>query len=355
MHADAGSLGAGLRRVALDLYMNGGAPHVAPLPLGRSVNGDAVIDAMVGEQVALSPQGILAAQRRAAGMADRAAITAKADKVAAQAAAVTAHAAAAAAQRSVTAAQAAAGDTSRAVAASDGQASALRQELGTLDAATASTLRIEATTVAQQAGKNLTAATSLQFTPAAPLPAPVPTTTVSLAWAFSELGKTYVWGGTGPDIFDCSGLTQFSWNKAGLSIPRVAIDQYSYTVPVPLSELRPGDLVFFGTAVHHVGMYIGGGLMINAPHTGSVVSISPIWWSDLFGFGRVHPSSTPVPAHIPAGTGAVSGGLGAVPSQATPPPGATPTTENTATTVPASTPTTTASTPTTKSSLTPSP
>nr|MDQ2729436.1 C40 family peptidase [Actinomycetota bacterium] len=280
--------------------------------------------------------------------------TAKADEVAAQAAAGTAHAAAAAAQRSVTVAQAAAGDTSQALAASDGQASALRQELGTLDAATASTLRIEATTVAQQAGQDLTAATSLQFTPAAPLPAPAPTTTVSLAWAFSELGKTYVWGGTGPDIFDCSGLTQFSWNKAGLSIPRVAIDQYSYTVPVPLSGLRPGDLVFFGTDVHHVGMYIGGGLMINAPHTGSVVSISPIWWSDLLSFGRAHSSNTPVPAHTPAGTGAVSGGLGGVPSQATAPPGATPITENPATT-PASTPTTTGPTPTTKSSLTPSP
>ncbi|MGI8751320.1 MAG: C40 family peptidase [Acidimicrobiales bacterium] len=348
LNVDATSLGTALRQAALDLYMNGGAPHVAPLPVGRNVDGDAVMDAMVGEQVALSPQGILAAQRRAAATASRAAIAAKADKVAAQAAAVVAHAAAVAAQRAATAAQDDATRTSQAVDASGRQASALRQELSALDAATAATLGTEATTVAHQAGQSLTSAMSLQFAPAAPLPAPVPTTTVALAWAFSELGKTYVWGGSGPDIFDCSGLTQYSWNKAGMTIPRVAIDQYSYTVPVPLSDLRPGDLVFFGTDVHHVGMYIGDGLMINAPHTGSVVSIAPIWWSDLLGFGRVHTATTPVPAHTPPASGAVTGGLGTVPSQATPPPGAPPITEPPLSTVPASTPTTTRSTPTTK-------
>jgi hypothetical protein len=173
---------------------------------------------------------------------------------------------------------------------------------------------------------------------------------VALAWAFSELGKTYVWGGTGPETFDCSGLTQYSWNEAGVSIPRVAIDQYSYTVPVPLSDLRPGDLVFFGTDVHHVGMYIGGGLMINAPHTGSVVSITSMWWSDLLGFGRVHSDTTPVPAHAPLVPAAVTAGLGAVPSQTTPPPGAPPITEGPPpTTRPAPT-TTTGSSPTTKPS-----
>jgi cell wall-associated NlpC family hydrolase len=351
LNADASSLGVALRRAAVDLYMSGGAPHVATLPVGRNVDGDAVVDAMVGEQVALSPQGILAAQRRAAGAAGQAAVTAKAERAATQAAAGAAQAAAGAAQRDLATAQAAAGRASLAVADSDSQVSTMGQQLGALDAATAATLQTEATTVAQQAGQNLASASSLQFNPAAPLPAPVPTTTVALAWAFSELGKAYVWGGTGPDTFDCSGLTQYSWNAAGVSIPRVAIDQYSYTLPVPLSDLRPGDLVFFGTDVHHVGMYIGAGLMINAPHTGSVVSITPMWWSDLLGFGRVHSATTPVPAHAPVAPAAVSAGLGTVPSQTTPPPGAPPITEGpTPTTSPSTTPTTTRSTPTTKPS-----
>jgi hypothetical protein len=202
--------------------------------------------------------------------------------------------------------------------------------LATLGAATARTLQSESAAVSQQAGQNLAAGTSLQFTPTAPLPAPVATSSVALTWLFSELGKTYVYGATGPTTFDCSGLTQFVWNKAGVSIPRVAIDQDSYAVPVPLSDLRPGDLVFFGADVHHVGMYIGGGLMINAPQTGDVVRVSPIWWSDLVGFGRVHmpgipvPSRAPIPANAPA---EVNSTLGAVPSQTAPPPGSAPVTE----------------------------
>ena len=117
-----------------------------------------------------------------------------------------------------------------------------------------------------------------------------------LKWAFAELGKPYVWGATGPNSFDCSGLTQFVWRQAGVNIPRVAAAQYAWTIPVPLSQLLPGDLVFYGTTdIHHVGIYIGDGLMINAPHTGTVVQVSPIWWSDLAGFGRVHATGTPVP------------------------------------------------------------
>ena len=86
-----------------------------------------------------------------------------------------------------------------------------------------------------------------------------------------------------------------------MSIPRVAADQYAWTIPVPLSQLLPGDLVFFGkTDIHHVGIYIGDGLMINAPHTGTVVQVSSIWWSDLAGFGRVHAAGAPVP--LPPGT-----------------------------------------------------
>ena len=136
-----------------------------------------------------------------------------------------------------------------------------------------------------------------------------------------------MWGATGPNSFDCSGLTQFVWGKAGVSIPRVAADQDAWTIPVPLSQLLPGDLVFFGkTDIHHVGIYIGDGLMINAPHTGDVVRVSSIWWSDLAGFGRVHAAGVPVPSHqVPTigdpATAVVVAKAGPVPSQTKPPAG----------------------------------
>jgi cell wall-associated NlpC family hydrolase len=306
LSASAASLDGALKAATLSLYMSG-QPVATPHLSGS--DDDAVMAAVIGEQVALSPSGILAERKQAAASARRAA----ADAAAAQA---TADADAARAQQATTAAAA--------------QVRVIGAQLSTLDAATARTLKTEADAVSQQAGQSLASGSALQFIPAAPLPPPVATSTVALTWLFSELGKTYVYGATGPDTFDCSGLTQFVWNKAGVSIPRVAIDQDNYAVPVPLSDLRPGDLVFFGADVHHVGMYIGDGLMINAPHTGDVVRVSPIWWSDLVGFGRVHmpgipvPSRAPIPVNAPA---AVNSSLGAVPSQTAPPPGVAPVTE----------------------------
>jgi hypothetical protein len=184
--------------------------------------------------------------------------------------------------------------------------------------------------LASQAGAELLSSTSLQFTPKGGIPAPLPTTTVALKWAFAELGKPYVWGATGPNSFDCSGLTQFVWRQAGVNIPRVASAQYAWTIPVPLSQLLPGDLVFYGTTdIHHVGIYIGDGLMINAPHTGTVVQVSSIWWSDLAGFGRVHATGAPVPLHQPPNlthpaAAEVIATPGPVPSQKKPPAGWTP-------------------------------
>jgi cell wall-associated NlpC family hydrolase len=208
-----------------------------------------------------------------------------------------------------------------------GQMTKLRSELASMSAASAAAVTSDHTILASEAGKELVNAGALQFTPKQPLPKPLATTSVALTWAFAELGKEYVWGATGPDTFDCSGLTQFVWRAAGVSIPRVAADQYAWTIPVPLSQLLPGDLVFFGTTdIHHVGIYIGDGLMINAPHTGTVVQVSSIWWSDLAGFGRVHYSGTPIPPHNtptpskPA-TAVVVPTAGPVPAQTKPPAG----------------------------------
>ena len=98
----------------------------------------------------------------------------------------------------------------------------------------------------------------------------------------------YVWGGESPGQgFDCSGLTQWSWRQAGVSLPRTAAAQYDAIPHVPLSDLQPGDLLFWGFGgISHVGMYVGGGDIINAPETGEVVRIEAIWNNGLVGAGR---------------------------------------------------------------------
>ena len=99
-----------------------------------------------------------------------------------------------------------------------------------------------------------------------------------VAIAQRYLGVPYVWGGASPSGFDCSGLTMYCYAQIGIYLSHGATDQQRASHPVPLSSLQPGDLVFFGNASYsyHVGIYVGGGSMINAPHTGSVVSYGSI-------------------------------------------------------------------------------
>ena len=89
--------------------------------------------------------------------------------------------------------------------------------------------------------------------------------------ALRELGVPYQWGGESAAGFDCSGLTQFAYGRAGIAIPRVAAAQMAAGTPVAVDHLRPGDLVFFERGIGHVAMYVGDGLVIEAPHTGAVV------------------------------------------------------------------------------------
>jgi cell wall-associated NlpC family hydrolase len=91
----------------------------------------------------------------------------------------------------------------------------------------------------------------------------------------AELGKPYVWGAGGPSSFDCSGLVSYVYAQVGVSLPHNAAAQYGYGTPVSYGDLQAGDLVFF-SGLGHVGIYIGGGQFIHAPHTGDVVKISSL-------------------------------------------------------------------------------
>jgi cell wall-associated NlpC family hydrolase len=99
---------------------------------------------------------------------------------------------------------------------------------------------------------------------------------IAVAEAYRQLGKPYRWGASGPNSFDCSGLTMWVWAKAGVSLPHSSRAQYGYGVHVSKSELRPGDLVFYGSPIHHVGIYVGNGQYIAAPHTGDVVGFRDV-------------------------------------------------------------------------------
>lgn len=291
-----------LRSAVVYLYIEG--PD--PLPLDPR-NGELNLYAEDYATSTMSPYGVLASARET--RADRAQDLADAQKAERQA------------QDALTRANKAEADQAK-------QVQTLEAEMQLVSHGTEAAVAADHLSLAAQSAKYLAAGPNpLEFNPPSPPPAPLATTSVALHWAFSELGRPYVWGATGPDAFDCSGLTQYAWKAAGVQIPRVAADQDSWTIPVPLSQLLPGDLVFFGTTdIHHVGIYIGDGLMINAPHTGDVVRVSSIWWSDLAGFGRVHSGHTPVPAHdMPVSSKplppVVKPGLKPVPSQTAPPKG----------------------------------
>ncbi|HSH61670.1 MAG TPA: NlpC/P60 family protein, partial [Acidimicrobiales bacterium] len=100
-------------------------------------------------------------------------------------------------------------------------------------------------------------------------------------------GKPYRWGAAGPDSFDCSGLTLWAWRAGGKSLPHSSRAQFSATSRVPLSQIQPGDLVFYGSPIHHMGIYVGGGTMVEASQTGTPVRYASIYRRDMVGVGRV--------------------------------------------------------------------
>lgn len=104
--------------------------------------------------------------------------------------------------------------------------------------------------------------------------------------ALKYLGRPYRWAAAGPNAFDCSGFTMFVYAQVGVSLPHSSRAQIGSGPRVSRSNLRPGDLVFFGSPIHHVGIYIGNGKMVHSPHSGDVVSIDPVFRSDYAGACR---------------------------------------------------------------------
>jgi cell wall-associated NlpC family hydrolase len=125
--------------------------------------------------------------------------------------------------------------------------------------------------------------------PAPQAPAPPPSGSragVAVQTALAQVGKPYSWGAAGPSAFDCSGLTMFSWAQAGVGLPHNSGAQYAATARVSQGDWQPGDLLFYGSPIHHVAMYIGGGRVVEAPYTGTTVRVASALRSDYVGAGR---------------------------------------------------------------------
>ncbi len=104
--------------------------------------------------------------------------------------------------------------------------------------------------------------------------------------ALAQVGKPYRWGGSGPNSYDCSGLTSYAWRKAGVTLPHSSRRQYRATSRVSRSNLRPGDLVFYYSPVSHVAMYVGDGKVVEAPNRGGQVRVASLSRPGYTGAGR---------------------------------------------------------------------
>lgn len=145
--------------------------------------------------------------------------------------------------------------------------------------------RAEATVRSSRDGDRAGSATGSVFGTPAPFRGQV---SPVVAFASGQIGEPYRWGSAGPGSWDCSGLTMAAWQQAGVNLSHYTGYQWAETSRVPLADLQPGDLVFFGASgptSHHVGLYVGGGQMIEAPRAGLPVRYASIWRADLIAHG----------------------------------------------------------------------
>jgi cell wall-associated NlpC family hydrolase len=110
---------------------------------------------------------------------------------------------------------------------------------------------------------------------------------IALRYALSKRGDPYVWGAAGPGAFDCSGLVMWAYGQEGISLPHYTGSQWNSGEHISRSQLEPGDLVFFYADIGHVGMYIGNGLMVDAPNYAQPVQVQPVWWNVYVGAVRI--------------------------------------------------------------------
>jgi peptidoglycan DL-endopeptidase CwlO len=109
----------------------------------------------------------------------------------------------------------------------------------------------------------------------------------ALRYALTKVGDPYVWGAAGPSAFDCSGLVMWAYAQVGISLEHFTGFQWNEGVHIPRSQLRPGDLVFFFPDIGHVGLYVGNGMMVDAPTFGQPVQVQPVFWSAYVGAVRI--------------------------------------------------------------------
>lgn len=121
----------------------------------------------------------------------------------------------------------------------------------------------------------------------------------ALDFAVRQIGRPYEWGAEGPEAYDCSGLTQRAWARAGREIPRTSQEQWAELRRIPLSELRPGDLVVYFPKATHVAMYLGEGKVVQAPRPGARVKVSPIAANPVLGAVRPDPEGRAVRDYTP--------------------------------------------------------
>ncbi|MGW6455667.1 NlpC/P60 family protein [Streptomyces sp. NPDC055078] len=121
----------------------------------------------------------------------------------------------------------------------------------------------------------------------------------ALRYAVGQIGKPYVWGAAGPQAYDCSGLTSRAWAAAGVEIPRTSQEQWARLTRVPLRSLRPGDLVVYFPGATHVAIYLGGGMVVQAPRPGAKVKVSPLAANPPLGAVRPDPAGSPLAEYTP--------------------------------------------------------
>nr|WP_223833224.1 C40 family peptidase [Streptomyces venezuelae] len=203
----------------------------------------------------------------------------------------------------------------------DGQLRDVEELLSSLSVEQLAALRRAEEAHTAEAQEKFMASRALGGSPARRAPSRQGDTAVD--YAVRQIGRPYKWGAEGPKAFDCSGLTQRAWAHAGRKIPRTSQEQWKELRRIPLSKLRPGDLVVYFPKATHVALYLGDGKVVQAPRPGARVKVSPIAANPVLGAVRPDPGGRAMrgytPPKLPAGAGSGSD-LGYGRSQA---PGAT--------------------------------